>query len=198
MSRYTHDQLREFLDKQFQMLVGTVDPSDAEVLDIYTELQRKLYPTKTNDPHVSVRSDREEVKKLRRAIEMVYPWVRTDTEVKGIQSQRKQVKAISVIQEQAAPNRGVVILHGARVGGQSDVIRFEGIVPQPGRKTGRFDPARPLPLHVLLTHLVEFEGVASPDTPVYFLRGDSGMRPDLARPLEVDSAMPLSAFLDAV
>lgn len=196
--RYTHSQLRDFLDAQLTLLTGTVDPTDEQVLEIYAELQRKLYPTRPEHESVRDRVDREQVKKLRRAIEQVYPWVREDAEVRGIATERKPVKDVVVIPERDNAEKGVIILHDSRVSGQSDTIRYERLVPDFAQRAGRFDVERPLPLFVLLSQLLHFEKVLSPDTPVRVLRADAGLRPSRAQALRLDSAMPLSAFLDSL
>jgi hypothetical protein len=195
MSRYTPEQLREHAMRELEILAGTPDPSDEVVLEIYSRLQEQMYPTQVSDESLRGKAVRERAKMLRRSIEFLYPWVRSNKAVKEIQLRRNMVTSVSVFPDFESNTSGLVVLQGATLSGKPSILRYKGLYAADALAE-RYTPDRPAPLSVLLAHLLHIEKVVTESTPVQVFRYDTRSRPGQAVAVLVGSAMPLSQFLE--
>lgn len=195
MRRLTPDQYREEAERSLKQITGTADPADSEVLQVYSELQRRFYAPAAEYPAVYSSSEREQLKILRRGIELLYPWVRQDASVREIQSTRHTVKRVDVIPDSQGSPDGTVVLHGAKSSGEAEVLRYAGRFPKLGAESNRFAAEIP-PLSVLLTHLLHIEKVVSEGTPVVEYDYNTRSRPGQAVAVARGSAIPLSRFIE--
>jgi hypothetical protein len=195
MSRLTPDQYRERAERWLQQVTGTPDPADSEVLENYSNLQRRFYAPDAAHPAIYTRMDREELKVIRRGIELLYPWVRQDPTAREIQSNRHTVRRIDVYPDAEGSPNGSVVLNGAKASGGAEVLRYAGNFPKLGARSNRFVAEIP-PLSVLLTHLLHIEKVVSAGTPVVEYGYDVQSRPGQAVAVARGSAIPLSRFIE--
>jgi len=195
MSRYTPDEQREYALKELALIAGTPDPSDDVVLEIYKRLQEQFYPTGSGQQSLQGRYARENLKKFRRGIELLYPWVRADRTVKEIQNRRRMATAIGLIPDLYTDETGMVRLEGVQVSGGSNMIRYEGRSASYAARRP-YSSADAAPLFVLLNHLLHIEKVVNEDTPVQKYGYDRSTRPGQPLVVPRGSAMPLSQYLE--
>ena len=202
MSQYTRDQLIEMSMARLEDITGTPEPTDEQVLRVYRVLHGGLYPATGVEVPAQYRSKsgREELKLFRRGIELLYPWVRQDQEVRNIQRLKSQ--RVDVIPDPGEDETGTLMLHGVKHSGAPEMLRYSGHHAVYGQDQDAGEPwalsNTPEPLHVLLTHLLRIEHVLEEDTPVFQYRYDNrtrrGQHIAVAPPKE--SAIPLSRFLE--
>jgi hypothetical protein len=200
VSRYAQADLDEFLARQLTALYGSPDPSDEDVRDLYFKTQNVLYPKPMGLAPLAQRQSRELAKKLRRALEQRYGWLRQDPRIRDIERANKRVAALDLVLMSDAPPSGVVVLKGGRPGGGDAAFNWYGLVPPQDSRSDieRIVRETDPPLSVLLGHLWHFRDEVDGDTMVTrwgLVKPAGGGQPVLVRSR---SATSLSALMESL
>jgi len=204
------EDLRQHLLGYFVRKFGTPDPDNESILAIYKATQNAVYPTHDGATLKHTKFQRYLEKKTRRALELMYPWLRLDPDIRAKQASYRRARQIDIIITGEEPTRGIVILRHAKVSGADEVLQWLNFTPVPAdddeeEEGSTLDANEAIeqllthdkpPLSVLLTHLWHFLGKVDGTTSARMFKLKIDPVSQESIPTLIRSAIPVSSVVE--